>query len=696
VEQRVALPALAPITSHAAMQRAVDHYLARAGLPLAFDIETTGLDPRSGHIISLQFYQEGDALPTVFDAREQFIYDREYVADLIKPLFAGKLLIVGHNLKFDFLWLMTHYQVYPTRCYDTMLAEQVLQGVGRSDAKARGVELSLKALASHYAGVTMSKAERNWFIDLDKRPDEWEAALPDEQVAYAAEDVRVLPLLYTRQCEALRKADLFRAAKLEMDALPAIASIEESGVHIDVKGWRAFIAEKEAEAREIEARALEVFGGAILAARTQEYDQKLAVWQAWEAEKKAHEFWLRQYFDENTFHLGTPESIGWGEFKTKEMRKWRDEHPNPGKPKPDQSLPNLSSPTQLVQAFQQMGIAVVSTASEVLQQVEGDHPEVQLLLDYRRAQKFVTSFGEALLQYVTPAGRIHPEYVQIGASTGRMSCTRPNWQQVPSKGDGQRLRHLVRAEPGNKLFTADFSNIELRVLADLTGDQTMLALFDSGADLHTYTARMMFGLGDAVDVKHTLMPGSDQTYRAVAKVINFGLVYGMSPTKLARTVKVTKSRAEELMDAYFALYPTVAKWMEQQKHFGVTQLYSVTRSGRKRLYSLPSDPRDPDYRMLRARVQRQAMNSPIQGTSADITKLALSNLYRSGILQNGLGYARIVAVVHDEVVLEGPEDMRHLIELILAEAMGAAAKEYLKRVALPEVEVVVADYWSKE
>lgn len=271
-----------------------------------------------------------------------------------------------------------------------------------------------------------------------------------------------------------------------------------------------------------------------------------------------------------------------------------------------------------------------------------------------------------------------------------------NWQQVPSRGDGKRLRELVIAEPGHKLLTADFSNIELRILADMSGDETMLRLFSEGVDLHSYTARMMFSLDESVDVAHAYLPGTDKPYRFVAKTINFGLVYGMSAAKLSRTVGVEKAVAEGLMAAYFRLYPRVRAWMEEQKTFGVTKLFSVTKSGRKRFYVIPTDPRDPDFRCIRARVQRQSMNSPIQGTSADITKLALTRLYRSGILQNGRGYAKIVAVVHDEIVLEVRDTYVQAASLVLMDAMGSAAKEYLKRVTLPPVEVVVADHWSKE
>lgn len=681
----------------------VGAYLLRPHLPLAFDLETTGLDPRRGKLITAQFHQEGHPVAVV-DLRDK---EGTGFGPVLAPLFDGKLLVVGHNLKFDLTWLMHHYNLYPTNVFDTLIAEQVIYGLGRSDAKKMGLGLGLKDLAHRYLNAEMSKAERNWFIDLDQRVEEWFAPLPAEQIAYCAADVRLLPELMRLQIDRLQERGVKAAAKLEMRALPAIATIEVSGVRVNEVGWRAFIAEKEQQSQELESQALAVYGGAILAARAQVYDEKLAEYQVWEQARDAKLAMLKDNWHAMTTDplAPIPTQATWGEYKNAEMKAWREDQPNPGKPKPDQSLPNLGSPMQLLQAFAQMGIGVASTASEVLAELEEEHPEVKLLLDYRKASKFVQSFGEALLQYALE-GRIYPEYVQIGASTGRMSCTRPNWQQVPSKGDGKRLRELVIADPGHVLLTADFSNIELRILADITGDETMLRLFREGLDLHTYTAQMMFGLDTSVDVAHTLMPGSDQTYRAVAKVINFGLVYGMSPVKLSRTVKVEKERAQELMDAYFRLYPGVARWMQARRKEGLDTLRSLTLGGRKRFYALPSPPKSntitdirewrDETRRTRGRIERQAMNTPIQGTSADITKLALALLYESGILQNGLGLARIVAVVHDEIVLECEEEMSSLVAEYHAQAMQQAAMEYLKHVYLPPVCVVVGDHWSKE
>ena len=697
------------------IERLVAAYIAR-GKPVSFDIETTGLDPRKNRLVMIQV-QQASRKSVVIDCRR---YETEielgiipeddmyYLGETLVPLFTGQLLIVGHNLKFDLGFIRQRMGIKATRIFDTMIAEQIIHGVGRSDARKVGIGLTLKSVAASYGLAEMSKDERSWFIDLDQRP-EWNQPFPNEQLLYGAKDVEVLQPIMQEQQVSLKELRLIPVAQLEMRTLPALVEVEHAGVHVDVDGWRAFIEEKKAQAAELETKALEVFGAPILAQRQIDYDLALIEYEQWEYERDRRVDDLRDIWSVG-HDTGYP---SWGAFKNANMKLWREEHPNPGRPKPDTSLPNLGSPKQLLTAFEALGIPAEKTGKDVLKLLEDDYPAVKLLTDWRVTEKFVTSFGEALLQFVDPGtGRIHPEYVQIGASTGRMSCSRPNWQQVPSKGDGAKLRALVIAEPGNSILTADFSNIELRILADMSRDPRMLEMFSSGMDLHSYTAKMMFGLDDNVDVKHDeAFPGV--TFRAVAKMINFGLVYGMSATKLSRTLKITREKANELMDAYFSLYPGVQRWLEEQRTAGIHQLTSYTYAGRKRFYSLPNEPLRPatrdvevvnewlDQRRLwkgqKHRIERQACNTPVQGTSADITKLALCLLYESINVDTALrDVTRIIAIVHDEVVLEVPADLADHASRVLAEAMQQAASTYLKVVTLPPVEVAVSDHWTKE
>ena len=209
-------------------------------------------------------------------------------------------------------------------------------------------------------------------------------------------------------------------------------------------------------------------------------------------------------------------------------------------------------------------------------------------------------------------------------------------------------------------------------------------------------------------MKKTLVPGLSITYREVAKTINFGLIYGMSAKSLARTLKCSLEQAEKLLAAYFKLYPGVTRWLEETKRLTLSQMKSRTRSGRIRKYQLHQAPsrlmpgaskeeydnwREANalYQVQRARVERQGMNTPIQGTSADITKLALA-LFNE---QRRLDW-KLVVVVHDELVVEAPEKDVDQASALLSECMLAACKEYLHHVSVPEIDVVASDHWQKE
>lgn len=218
----------------------------------------------------------------------------------------------------------------------------------------------------------------------------------------------------------------------------------------------------------------------------------------------------------------------------------------------------------------------------------------------------------------------------------------------------------------------------------------MLKFFADGVDLHTATAKMMFGLPDTFNAKKDLH-SSGVLYRQIAKTINFGLVYGMSAAKLARTLKISKEQAQELMDKYFKLYPGVVQWLKRQRALGTSQFFSTTVAGRKRFYDALPDRYSPDYNKYRAATERRACNSPIQGSSADITKLALALAYER--LPEA---AKIVAVVHDEIVVEAPEAMKNECASILAQAMKDSCLKYLKRVHIPDFEVAISDHWEKD
>ena len=615
------------------------------------------------------------------------------------------LLFVAHNAKFD-LSVLRANGVKVGQVFCTQVAEQVLSGVGLEDARIQGIELSLAGLSTKYGVRTtkLSKEEREWFYTTLLK--DVNQPIPEAQLKYAAEDVLVLADIYHAQAESLEdRPELHHTVKLEMRVLAALVDVELAGIRIDVDGWREFIGEKSVEAKGHEGKVLETFGEPIVRERIRQYDADMLTFQAWEA-AEANEIEERRSEYEYVSKDGPPYGLGWGDFKKQEMAKWRTKNPRPDRPKLENDPPNVGSSTQLLTAFRVLGLPYTTTDSKQLAPFEHDHPAIGTLIRYRKAQKFVDSFGESLLAFVEDDGRIHPVYNQIGASTGRMSCTHPNWQQVPSRGDGKKLRECVVAAPGYKLLTADFSNIEMRILAEYSRDERLLDFFDRDVDLHSEVARLMFGLSEDVDPKTTDCPAvPGWTYRDVAKTINYGLVYGMSATRLARTAMIPKSEAERLMSAYFDLFPGVVDWLARARAVGTTKLRSRTMLGRTRPYRLPKPPGPraswedrQEYKKAVARIERQSMNTPIQGTSADITKEALARYYELTDKRKG----RVVAIVHDELVVESRDEYAERAAGLLATAMDEAQNVICRlkrneqpRVALSCPEVHISDRWEK-
>ena len=657
------------------------------GLPVFLDTETTGLNPRTDTLVLVILAQEGE--PLVIDWREAW----PSWADVLSELLSQSVLI-AHNAKFDVSFLRTN-GVKVGKVWCTQVAEQVLRGVGLEDSRVQGIPLSLAGLAANYGVRTkpVSKAEREWFYT--ELPKDLKQDIPEAQLRYAAEDVKLLRDIYQKQREELAARDdqgqtnLWPVLDLEMRVLPALVDVELAGIRIDVEQWRTFIAEKQAEAKTLEDQVLETFGEAIVGERIRQFDGACAEFMAWEA---AEDLYLSHLKAEWHDWKGEAQP-SWGQFKRFEMEKWRTNNPRPDRPKLDTSPPNVNSSTQLLNAFHILGLPFETTDSKKLAPYADEHPALKVLMAHRKAEKFVTSFGETLLAHVEADGRIHPEYNQIGASTGRMSCTRPNWQQIPSRGDGKRLRQCVVASPGHLLLTADFSNIEMRILAEYSRDPRLLDFFDRDVDLHSEVARLMFSLGPEVNPKTTACPAvPGWSYRDVAKTINYGLVYGMSASRLSRTALIAKEEAQRLMDSYFSLFPGVVEWLKKAREMGWSRKFSRTMLGRIRPYRVPDQKsmNRREWDQLKARVERQSMNTPIQGTSADITKEALACFYELSPV------GRVVAVVHDELVVEVREEDADQATLWLETAMNDAQRAICHITELPRVALTVPDVHPSE
>jgi hypothetical protein len=304
-----------------------------------------------------------------------------------------------------------------------------------------------------------------------------------------------------------------------------------------------------------------------------------------------------------------------------------------------------------------------------------DYPVVAKLLEYRTVQKATTSYGENILNEISRVtGRVHANFHQIGAPTGRFSCTNPNVQQVPHEAE---YRRCFRAPAGRKLVIADYSQVELRILADVTGDQGFIDAFNSGADLHRVTAAEVFGV-KVEDVT------SEQ--RSFSKRLNFGVVYGIGANRFSAMTGLPLADAEEIMRRYFATYRALNNWLREAAQKALRDREARTPLGRRARFFF-----DPADRQAASLAQRNGKNMPIQGASADILKRALRFLHDD--LRGTT--ARLVNIVHDEVVVEADESVAEETTEILKNAMCRAGEEYVKRVPIA-VEAHVADEWLKD
>ncbi len=336
---------------------------------------------------------------------------------------------------------------------------------------------------------------------------------------------------------------------------------------------------------------------------------------------------------------------------------------------------NLNSPKQLgVALFEELGLPAkkktksgYSTNAEVLEDLKDKHPAVSLLLEYRKLSKLKSTYTDGLQTCIADDGRIHTTFNQTEARTGRISSLEPNLQNIPVRtNEGKRLREFFVAEEGKVLVDADYSQIELRVLASMSGDENMISAFESGADIHTATAAQVFGM--PIDMVTPVM-------RSRAKAVNFGIVYGIGAFSLAKDIGVTRKEADNYIKSYLATYPQVAKYMEDTINDAKLNGYVTTLFGRRRyLPELASS-----NGMLRAFGERVARNAPIQGTAADIIKLAMIKVFER--LESEIPSAHLILQVHDELIVECDEKDAELVSKLLAEEMENAANLSVKLTA---------------
>lgn len=416
-----------------------------------------------------------------------------------------------------------------------------------------------------------------------------------KQAEYAALDIIVLFEIFEKQYPLIKKEGLERVAKLEFKVVPVVGDMELRGFNIDTVKWKAHID--------------------ILRVNREKVAKQLQ-----EAARPYYKISSMDLFGNHADVL------------------------------------NLNSQIQLMEFFNdKLGVDIPSTGVAILEAT--DHPVAKLMLEYRQYEKLISAFGESLLEKVNPVTkRLHPDYSQMGTATGRFSCANPNLQQIPAHGDGAVFRTFFGAPEGKKLVTVDYSQQEMRVLADFSADDTLLDSYRTGKDLHSLTAAKMFNVPYTDDFKE-----KHADLRFQAKSINFGLVYGRGARSLAGQLGVTPEEAEKLVEKYFTELPKIGTWLDESARKGVENGYVETLIGRKR-YFIPPDPADPNYNKQKSSIERASKNMPIQGTSADMTKYAMVLIdkeYKKQGIKGGM-----IHTLHDEIVSEvSDQDAERAMEI---------------------------------
>lgn len=333
---------------------------------------------------------------------------------------------------------------------------------------------------------------------------------------------------------------------------------------------------------------------------------------------------------------------------------------------------NLNSPKQLGEVlFVKLGIppkkktkSGFSTNADVLEDLRYDYPIVDLILKYRRLSKLKSTYCEGLLSAISGDGRIHSTFNQTEARTGRISSLEPNLQNIPVRTDeGRRFREFFKAKEGYVLCDADYSQIELRVLASLADDEVMIDAFNRGVDIHTVTASEVFNI--PIDMVLPIM-------RSRAKAVNFGIVYGIGAFSLGKDIGVSRAEAQKYINNYLSTYSGVSDYMDRVIKDAKRDGFVTTLFGRRRY--LPE--LAASNGMLRAFGERVARNAPIQGTAADIIKIAMIRV--SDRLEKEFDDAKLILQVHDELIVECKENDAEKVCLILQEEMESAAKLKVK------------------
>ncbi len=551
---------------------------------VAFDTETTGLDPLRSKLIAVSLSAEPHRAYAVLLPSEG--EQRRRMLELLQQFFTRQsILKIAHNAKFDVKALQWAGVEVRGPYYDTMIAHFLAEPEQRH---------RLDDLAKNYLHYTPISIE-SLIGKRGPKQRSMDTVDPQKLGIYAAEDadltLQLKPIL-DRMLEQREQRSIFE--KIEMPLMPVLARMELKGVAVDVPFLKAYSEELEREMLQIREQIYQLAG--------------------------------------MEFNLDSPRQVGAVLF--------------------DQlKIPYTRPKTKTGQ---------YSTREEVLRKLKDKHPIIPLILEYREIAKLKSTYVDALPELVHPeTGRIHTTFNQTIAITGRLSSTNPNLQNIPIRTErGRRIRQaFVAGGEGSVMLSADYSQIELRLLAHMSEDENMIRAFQQGRDIHRATAARIFKVEEEAVTPEM---------RRIAKAVNFGIAYGQSAFGLSQTLEISRKEASEIIRQYYEEFPGIRKYMERIIRFAREHGYVETLLGRRRYL------RDIHSRndTVRKAAERNAINSPIQGSAADLIKLAMIEI--DDQLQAQHPDAHMLLQVHDELLFEVPKDELESVQTLVRNTMENA------------------------
>jgi len=609
---------------------------------LGIDIETTGLDSKNDQITLLSIGEL--EWVNVYDVR---YLSMELIDQLLDVISSKKL--VAHNAKFDFKFLKHHYDFLPTKFHDTMLAEVII---------SNGLEshyLSLIKLVDKYYGFSLEKETGKTFVD---NPD---IIVTDDILEYAVNDVKYLAYLSAEQLIHLKNNRLLHIFDMEMDLLPVVIEMELNGVLLDKDKWKELVILAEENQMNYYSLMLEdVYKIAEHFNKLNESSFANAI--------EMMDFYLVKCRDKKVAYKRMCE-------EAITLEEWMEIF---------KVNVNLNSPHQMKRLLFLMGLPVDNTNSKYLKREFREHPFVKTLIEYREWTKKVTSFGENFLEEVDPAtGRIFGTFDQLATNSGRFASRDPNLQNI-LRGGG--YRNCFIAPEGWDLITADYSQIELRIVAEASQDPTMRDAFLNDIELHELTASRIFHMPiDELDLD-TITKG---------KSANYAILYGTSAKGLAYNFGIPHSEGLQMLKDFGDTYPQLMYFIEAVKSEIIKRGYSITPFGRKRYFRIPALHGRPFFEahniQEKFKIWREGFNHIIQGGSADMIKLAMIDISNKNPFGDLL---RIILTVHDEVVYEAHKSVSEEAAKFVEARMIEAGERFIRSIPV-KVNTTVSSYWSK-